>query len=90
MVWNELFLKQAHIGAWKSLVNRDAIDVERPRKILLPRKKSSTMARNWKKDDIHFLLSDLFQRESYKSRSMTCKREEAASKEANSQGENPR
>lgn len=39
MVWNELFLKQAHIGAWKSLVNRDAIDVERPRKILLPRKK---------------------------------------------------
>ena len=35
----ELFLKQMHIGSWKSLVNRDALDVERPRKILLPKKK---------------------------------------------------
>lgn len=36
---SELFLKQAHIWVWKSLVNRDAIDTERPRKIFLPQKK---------------------------------------------------
>lgn len=35
----ELFLKQAHISAWKSLVNRDSIDPSRPRKIFLPKKK---------------------------------------------------
>lgn len=35
----ELFLKQAHVWAWKALSNRDAIDVERPRKILLPKKR---------------------------------------------------
>lgn len=39
LVGSELFLKQAHIGAWKSLVNRDVLDTQRPRKIFLPRKK---------------------------------------------------
>lgn len=39
LVGSELFLKQAHIGAWKSLVNRDILDTQRPRKIFLPRKK---------------------------------------------------
>ncbi len=35
----ELFLKQMHVWVWKVLSNRDAIEVERPRKILLPKKK---------------------------------------------------
>ncbi len=35
----ELFLKQMHIAAWKTLSNRSVIDVERPRKIFLPKKK---------------------------------------------------
>jgi SsrA-binding protein len=35
----ELWLKQMHIGVWKSLSNRDVVEVERPRKILLPKKK---------------------------------------------------
>ena len=35
----ELFLKQAHIWAWKALINSDVIDTERPRKIFLPKKK---------------------------------------------------
>ncbi len=35
----ELFLKQMHIGTWKTLAHSWAIDSERPRKILLPKKK---------------------------------------------------
>ncbi len=35
----ELWLKQMHIGAWKALSNRASVDVERPRKIFLPKKK---------------------------------------------------
>ncbi|MCD5374962.1 SsrA-binding protein SmpB [Candidatus Gracilibacteria bacterium] len=35
----ELWLKQMHIGVWKSLSNRDSVEVERPRKIFLPKKK---------------------------------------------------
>ena len=35
----ELWLKQMHIGAWKALSNRTTIDVERPRKVFLPKKK---------------------------------------------------
>ena len=35
----ELFLKQMHVWVWKVLSNRDAVEVERPRKILLPKKK---------------------------------------------------
>lgn len=35
----ELWLKQMHVWVWKVLSNRDAIEVERPRKILLPKKK---------------------------------------------------
>ncbi len=35
----ELWLKQMHIWVWKALSNRDAVEVERPRKILLPKKK---------------------------------------------------
>jgi len=35
----ELFLKQMHIWAWKALANNSVLDVERPRKILLPKKK---------------------------------------------------
>lgn len=36
---NELFLMQAHIGAWKALPNSQVVDTSRPRKIFLPRKK---------------------------------------------------
>lgn len=35
----ELWLKQMHVWVWKVLSNRDAVEVERPRKILLPKKK---------------------------------------------------
>lgn len=35
----ELWLKQMHIGVWKALSNRDVVEVERPRKIFLPKKK---------------------------------------------------
>jgi SsrA-binding protein len=35
----ELWLKQMHIWVWKALSNRDVIEVERPRKIFLPKKK---------------------------------------------------
>lgn len=35
----ELFLKQMHVWAWKALANSSVLDVERPRKILLPKKK---------------------------------------------------
>jgi len=35
----ELWLKQMHIWVWKSLSNRDSVEVERPRKIFLPKKK---------------------------------------------------
>jgi SsrA-binding protein len=35
----ELWLKQMHIWVWKSLSNRDVVEVERARKILLPKKK---------------------------------------------------
>jgi len=36
---NELFLKQAHIWVWKTLSNINSIETQRPRKILLPKKK---------------------------------------------------
>ncbi len=35
----ELWLKQMHIWAWKTLSNSWVIEAERPRKILLPKKK---------------------------------------------------
>jgi SsrA-binding protein len=35
----ELWLKQMHIWVWKSLSNRDVVEVERARKIFLPKKK---------------------------------------------------
>lgn len=39
VVNNELFLKQTHIGSWKYLPFSSSIDTQRPRKILLHRKK---------------------------------------------------
>ncbi len=39
VVNGELFLKQAHIGAWKFLPFSSSVDTQRPRKILLHRKK---------------------------------------------------
>lgn len=38
-IQNELFLKQAHISAWKWAPNNSVVDPERPRKIFLSRKK---------------------------------------------------
>jgi SsrA-binding protein len=35
----ELFIKQMHISPWKTLVNRDAYEIQRPRKIFLSKKK---------------------------------------------------
>ena len=35
----ELYVKGMHISAWKWLVNRESIEVERERKVLLPKKK---------------------------------------------------
>ncbi len=37
--WWELYLKQAHISPWRFLSNTSQVDPERPRKILLPKKK---------------------------------------------------
>ncbi len=35
----ELYLRQAHIGAWSGTINKDAVETQRLRKIFLPRKK---------------------------------------------------
>lgn len=36
---DELWLKQAHVSAWNHMPNKNAVDVERPRKIFLPKKR---------------------------------------------------
>ena len=35
----ELYVKSMHISAWKALVNREAIETDRERKLFLPKKK---------------------------------------------------
>lgn len=60
----ELFVKSMHISAWSALVNRQAIETERERKIFLPKKKiiffSTKLKESWyalTPLDLHFRWS---------------------------------
>ena len=47
----ELYVKSMHISAWKALVNREAIETDRERKLFLPKKKiisySTKLKESW-------------------------------------------
>jgi len=57
---NELWLKGMHIGAWKSLSNRESIDTSRPRKIFLPRKKIITYGSKLKEGGYTLLALEVY------------------------------